>query len=294
MYTISLTVLGLTEYKADICAMCPTILTENIRKKSSFLCVGLDTDLQKIPSFLLHESDPVVSFNRHIIESTQEYAVAYKMNIAFYESMGTKGWDALEKTLECIPENVMTIADAKRGDIGNTSQMYARTFFETYDFDAITVAPYMGKDSVAPFLEFEDKWVFLLALTSNPGSKDFQFYGDPSPLFEQVITKALKWERQYSGNLGFVAGATQGDMLGYVRGLAPTSILLIPGVGAQGGDLDTVCKVAGNDTGGILINSSRGIIYAGKDEGFADAAKAQAAALQQQMAIHIRKLLPAE
>jgi len=243
---------------------------------------------------LLQEPDPVVSFNRQIIEATREYAVAYKLNMAFYESMGTKGWDALEKTLEFIPENVMTIADAKRGDIGNTSQMYARTFFETYEFDAITVAPYMGKDSVAPFLEFEDKWVFLLALTSNPGSRDFQLYGDPSPLFERVITQALKWEKQYPGNLGFVAGATQGEMLGHVRGLAPSSFLLIPGIGAQGGDLDTVCKVTANDAGGILINSSRGIIYAGKDEGFADAAKAQSAALQQQMAVHIGKLLPTE
>ena len=257
-------------------------------KKKSYLCVGLDTDPARIPSHLLSEPDPVFAFNRAIIEATHEYAIAYKPNIAFYESLGSRGWDSLARTLEIIPAEIFTIADAKRGDIGNTSRMYAKTFFETYQFDAVTIAPYMGADSVLPFLEFENKWVFLLALTSNSGASDFQFHTDEGqPLFERVIEKGIQWGNQSAGELGFVVGATKAESLQHIRELAPDSFLLIPGVGAQGGDLDTVCRLGQNSQGGMLINSSRGIIYAGNDKNFAKEAGQAARSLQQVMARYI-------
>jgi len=252
-------------------------------EKQSLLCVGLDTDKARIPTILHSERDPVYHFNKQIIDATQSFAVAYKFNIAFYESMGTKGWEVLEKTLAYIPSDIFTIADAKRGDIGNTSRMYAQTFFQTYDFDAITVAPYMGYDSVAPFLDFPDKWVFVLALTSNEGAKDFQFYGSP-PLYQQVISTALAWEKQHPAHLGLVIGATRNDQLKNIRQVAPQSLCLIPGVGTQGGDLAAVCNAMLLPDAGILINSSRGIIYASEKGDFAEAAARQAALLQQQMA----------
>ena len=256
--------------------------------KQSYLCVGLDTDPARIPRHLHSEPDPVFAFNRAIIEATHEYAIAYKPNIAFYESLGGRGWDSLARTLEIIPDDIFKLADAKRGDIGNTSRMYAKTFFETYSFDAVTVAPYMGVDSVRPFLEFENKWVFLLALTSNVGAADFQFHTDGRlPLFERVIEKGIKWGNESAGELGFVVGATQADSLQNIRKLAPDSFLLIPGVGAQGGDLDTVCRLGQNAQGGMLINSSRGIIYAGSERDFAKEAGHAAKSLQQIMARYI-------
>ncbi len=262
--------------------MSPEQLFASILAKQSYLCVGLDTDIQKLPRIVQREKDPIVFFNQQIIEHTAPYAVAYKLNIAFYEAMGVAGWHAMEKTLACIPEGMFVIADAKRGDIGNTSRMYARTFFETFHFDAVTVAPYMGSDSVLPFLEFEEKWVFLLALTSNPGSQNFQFQGYP-PLFQQVIEAGKKWEEQSPGNLGFVVGATQEKQLRAIRKMAPKSFLLVPGVGAQGGNLAAVCTQASTSTGGLLINSSRGIIYASSGADFGEVAGKKAKTLQQEM-----------
>jgi orotidine-5'-phosphate decarboxylase len=262
----------------------PETLSQQIKAKGSFLCVGLDTDPQRIPRFLLDYDDPVLEFNRLIIEATQDYAVAYKPNLAFYEAQGAEGLDSLHKTLELIPDDILTIADAKRGDIGNTSRLYARAFFETFDFDAITVAPYMGRDSVGPFLEFEDKWVFLLALTSNPSARDFQYLEqDKQKLYERVIATGLEWEQEYPGHMGFVVGATKAESLGDIRRLAPDSFFLIPGVGAQGGDLRAVCHHGINEQGGMLINSSRGIIYAGDGENFAEEAGLQAQHLQMEM-----------
>lgn len=249
--------------------MTPQQLFQQIQKKQSFLCVGLDTDLQKIPSWLLDFEDPVFEFNKRVIAATQEYAVAYKPNIAFYESLGPKGWESLQKTLELIPSEILTIADAKRGDIGNTSRMYARTFFETFDFDAVTIAPYMGEDSVTPFLEFENKWVFLLALTSNFGSQDFQHFSNgKQTLYQRVIDQSNKWADQHPGHLGYVVGATRAEYLASIRKQAPEAFFLVPGIGAQGGDLHAVCTAGKNDLGGLLINSSRGIIYAGEGENF--------------------------
>jgi orotidine-5'-phosphate decarboxylase len=264
----------------------PEKLYHQISKKQSFLCVGLDTDLSRIPSHLLKTEDPVFEFNRQIIEATHDYAVAYKPNLAFYEALGPKGWESLARTLEIIPDNIFVIADAKRGDIGNTSRLYAKTFFETFNFDAVTIAPYMGKDSVAPFLEFEDKWVFLLALTSNAGSQDFQYHEDDGvPLYQSVLQKAQIWEKEYPGHLGFVVGATRAESLQEVRSIAPESFLLVPGVGAQGGDLHSVCRYGKTDLGGLFINSSRGIIYAGGDsKDFAQKAGTAAQKLQQEMA----------
>ncbi|MDX1908965.1 MAG: orotidine-5'-phosphate decarboxylase [Bacteroidia bacterium] len=263
--------------------MTPAQLTEQIRNKQSFLCVGLDTDIRRIPACLQGADDPVFEFNKRIIEATLPYAIAYKPNIAFYESLGPAGWRSLQKTLELIPPEVMTIADAKRGDIGNTSRLYARTFFETYQFDAITVAPYMGKDSVAPFLEFEDKWVFLLALTSNPGAADFQYHGgsESNPLFRRVLYAGIEWDREFPGHLGFVAGATRAETLTEIRYVAPNAWLLVPGVGEQGGDLGTVIRKGPTSEGGLLINASRSIIYAGSEEDF-DERAAQAARLLQE------------
>ncbi|MEM7162124.1 MAG: orotidine-5'-phosphate decarboxylase [Bacteroidota bacterium] len=248
-------------------------LVENIQEKSSFLCVGLDTDIQKIPKFLLEFEDPVFEFNKRIIDATKEHCVAYKPNIAFYECRGAEGWSSLEKTIDYIPTTHFTIADAKRGDIGNTSKMYAKTFFENMNFDSVTVAPYMGIDSVTPFLEFKEKWVILLGLTSNKGAIDYQFEKNERGefLFETVIRRAKDWGTDE--NLMYVAGATRGEDLIKVREHAGTHFLLVPGVGAQGGSLEQVVKYAGipNEIA-LLVNSSRGIIYASQDEHFESAA----------------------
>ncbi|MFK7923285.1 MAG: orotidine-5'-phosphate decarboxylase [Bacteroidia bacterium] len=264
--------------------MSPDVLYQQIQRKGSFLCVGLDSDPERIPSFLNDYSDPILEFNRRIIAATKDYAVAYKPNLAFYEARGPKGWETLEQTLKLIPDEIMTIADAKRGDIGNTSRLYAKAFFETLDFDAVTVAPYMGKDSVGPFLEFEDKWVFLLALTSNPSAQDFQYRQDNGQfLYQQVVERAVSWQEEYPGHLGFVVGATRAESIGEIRALAPDNFFLVPGIGAQGGDLEAVCQHGQSDKGGLLINSSRGIIFAGQGEDFAEQAGIAARNLQAQM-----------
>ena len=258
-------------------------LFEQIKQKRSFLCVGLDTDLQKVPKHLLEEEDPIFAFNKQIIDATAPFCVAYKPNIAFYEAMGAKGWESLQKTLEYIPSDIFTIADAKRGDIGNTSNLYARAFFNQMSFDSITVAPYMGEDSVKPFLEFENKWVILLALTSNQGSVDFQqqALANGQQVFEQVIQTSQKWGN--SDQLMYVVGATKAEAFQQIRELAPDNFLLVPGVGAQGGDLEAVCKYGMNKSCGLLVNSSRGIIYASNGKDFAQAAARQAQALQEKM-----------
>lgn len=270
-------------------------LVENIRRKKSFLCVGLDTDIKKIPHHLLSEDDPIFSFNKAIVDATAPYSVAYKPNIAFYESLGAEGLVSLEKTVDYIRRkypDIFLIADAKRGDIGNTSSLYARAFFEHYDFDALTVAPYMGSDSVKPFLEYPGKWVILLALTSNRGSRDFQYFSDKQQtrLFEEVINTAQTWAENPLEQLMFVVGATQGEMFIDVRRVAPKSFLLVPGVGAQGGSLESVAKY-GMIEGecGLLVNSSRGIIYASSGEDFAEAAEREAAKLRDQMSEFLEK-----
>lgn len=257
-------------------------LIEQIKKKRSFLCVGLDTDLEKIPAHLKDADDPIFEFNKAIIDATKEYTVAYKPNLAFYESLGAQGWESLRKTIDYIPQEIFTIADAKRGDIGNTSKMYAQTFFQTYNFDSVTVAPYMGVDSVTPFLEFENKWVILLAVTSNKGGQDFQeLISDDKPLFEYVISKSREWATDEQ--LMFVVGATRGELIKKVRDLAPNNFFLVPGVGAQGGSLEEVAQYGMNDECGLLVNSSRGIIYASSEVDFANAAGDKAKELQQQM-----------
>jgi len=268
-------------------------LIEQIFTKKSFLCVGLDTDLNKVPKFLLNEEDPIFSFNKAIIDATAPYSIAYKPNLAFYECYGLKGMEAFEKTITYLKENYphhFIIADAKRGDIGNTSKMYAQTFFREYNVDALTIAPYMGEDSVKPFLEYEGKWVILLALTSNKGSHDFQLFEDKEGvrLFERVLTKSQEWGT--IENLMFVVGATQGSLFADIRKLAPNSFLLVPGVGAQGGSLQEVCKYGMNKDCGLLVNSSRGIIYASVDENFAEIAGEKAKELQQEMAIELDRL----
>ena len=268
-------------------------LIEQIFTKKSFLCVGLDTDLNKVPKFLLNEEDPIFSFNKAIIDATAPYSIAYKPNLAFYECYGLKGMEAFEKTITYLKENYpqhFIIADAKRGDIGNTSKMYAQTFFKEYNVDALTIAPYMGEDSVKPFLEYEGKWVILLALTSNKGSHDFQLFEDKEGmrLFERVLTKSQEWGT--TENLMFVVGATQGSLFADIRKLAPNSFLLVPGVGAQGGSLQVVCKYGMNKDCGLLVNSSRGIIYASADENFAEIAGEKAKELQQEMAIELDRL----
>ena len=259
-------------------------LYAQIERKKSFLSVGLDTDINKIPRHLLDTEDPIFEFNKAIIDATLPYAVAYKPNIAFYEAHGIKGWEALKKTIEYIPKDVFTIADAKRGDIGNTSTMYARAFFEEMKFDSITVAPYMGADSVTPFLEFPDKWVILLAATSNPGFADFQSLplANGSLLFEQVIQTSSNWGN--ADNMMYVVGATRPEVLGEIRKIIPDHFLLIPGVGAQGGDLAAVCREGMNAQCGLLINSSRGIIYASDKEDFAEVAALEAEKIQKEMA----------
>lgn len=262
-------------------------LLENIKRKQSFLCVGLDTDIKKIPEHLLKEEDPIFAFNKAIIDATAPYCIAYKPNLAFYESMGVKGWIAFEKTVEYIKKNYpdqFIIADAKRGDIGNTSAMYARTFFEELDIDAVTVAPYMGEDSVTPFLTYEKKWVILLALTSNKGSHDFQLTEDKEGerLFEKVLRKSQEWANDQ--NMMYVVGATQGKMFEDIRKIVPNHFLLVPGIGAQGGSLEEVCRYGMTPECGLIVNSSRAIIYADKSETFAETAGKEAQKVQQQMA----------
>ena len=262
-------------------------LIDNIRRKQSFLCVGLDTDIKKIPQHLLREDDPIFAFNKAIIDATAPYCVAYKPNLAFYECGGLKGWAAFEKTVKYIKENYpdqFFIADAKRGDIGNTSAMYARSFFEELDIDALTVAPYMGEDSVTPFLQYEGKWVILLALTSNKGSHDFQLTTDQQGerLFEKVMRTSQQWASEEQ--MMYVVGATQGQLFEDIRKIAPRHFLLVPGVGAQGGSLEEVCRYGMTSDCGLLVNSSRGIIYADSTEQFAEVAAAKARDLQQQMA----------
>lgn len=266
-------------------------LFENIKRKQSFLCVGLDTDIKKIPEHLLKEEDPIFAFNKAIIDATAPYCIAYKPNLAFYESMGVKGWIAFEKTVEYIKKNYpdqFIIADAKRGDIGNTSAMYARSFFEELDIDAVTVAPYMGEDSVTPFLTYEGKWVILLALNSNKGSHDFQLTEDKAGerLFEKVLRKSQEWANDQ--NMMYVVGATQGKMFEDIRKIVPEHFLLVPGIGAQGGSLEEVCKYGMNSKCGLIVNSSRAIIYADKSEAFAQAAKNEAEKVQKQMAEQLK------
>ena len=261
-------------------------LIEQIRAKRSVLCVGLDTDLEKIPAHLLKEDDPVFAFNKAIIDSTAAFTVAYKPNIAFYESMGVKGWQSLEKTVHYLDEKypeIFTIADAKRGDIGNTSKMYAKAFFENMNFDSVTVAPYMGEDSVTPFLDFPNKWVILLGLTSNKGAFDFQFIenAEGEALFESVVKKAQEWAT--ADQLMFVLGATKTEHLARLRAIAPDHFFLVPGVGAQGGSLEEVLKQATNKDFGVLVNSTRGIIYQSNGLDFAQAAGSAARTLQQEM-----------
>ncbi len=267
-------------------------LIEQIRQKQSFLCVGLDTDLKKVPQHLLNDEDPIFAFNRAIIDATAPYCVSYKPNLAFYEAFGVKGIVAFEKTIKYLKQNYphhFIIADAKRGDIGNTSQMYARTFFEEYDVDALTVAPYMGEDSVTPFLGYDGKWVVLLALTSNKGSHDFQLTEDAGGerLFEKVLKKSQEWADDQQ--MMYVVGATQGRMFEDIRRLVPNHFLLVPGVGAQGGSLQEVCRYGMTKDCGLLVNSSRGIIYASQGTDFAEVAAQKAHELQLQMADELAK-----
>ena len=262
-------------------------LFDNIKRKKSFLCVGLDTDIKKIPDHLLDEADPVFAFNKAIIDATADLCIAYKPNLAFYESMGLKGWKAFEKTVAYIKQHYpdqFIIADAKRGDIGNTSAMYARTFFEELDIDAVTVAPYMGEDSVTPFLGYPGKWVILLALTSNKGSHDFQLTRDENGemLYEKVLRRSQQWAAD--DRMMYVVGATQGQAFENIRRIVPQHFLLVPGVGAQGGSLEEVCRYGMTPQCGLIVNSSRGIIYAGQGKDFADAARRAAQEVQQQMA----------
>jgi orotidine 5'-phosphate decarboxylase len=280
-------------YKTFIPNMNRQQLINEIFTKKSFLCVGLDTDINKIPEHLKKEEDPIFAFNKAIIDATAPYCVAYKPNLAFYECYGLKGMIAFEKTIKYLKENHpnhFIIADAKRGDIGNTSKMYAQTFFEEYNLDSVTVAPYMGEDSVKPFLEYDGKWVILLALTSNKGSHDFQLTEDKQGerLFEKVLKKSQEWGT--TENLMYVVGATQGRMFEDIRRIAPNHFLLVPGVGAQGGSLQEVCKYGMTKDCGLLVNSSRGIIYASKDEDFAEIAGQKAKQLQLEMASELETL----
>jgi orotidine-5'-phosphate decarboxylase len=261
-------------------------LFEQIKTKKSFLCIGLDPVLENIPKHLLKYANPVLEFNKQIIDATSDLCVAYKPNTAFFESMGLKGWESLIRTWEYIPSDIFTIADAKRGDIGNTSAMYANAFFNKaqsgMSFDAITVAPYMGKDSVSPFLNYKDKWVILLALTSNIGNNDFQLTeSENGKLYEQVIRKSSEWAD--SEQLMYVVGATKADEFQNIRTLIPDNFILVPGVGAQGGSLADVCQFGLNKECGLLVNSSRGIIYASSGEDFAEKARVEALKLQQEM-----------
>lgn len=266
-------------------------LVNQIHKKKSFLCIGLDSDITKIPTHILSEADPVFEFNKQIIDATADLAVAYKPNTAFYESRGVEGWISLKKTIDYLnqlAQPVFTIADAKRGDIGNTSTQYAKAFFEALNFDAITLAPYMGQDSISPFLQFKDKWAIVLALTSNQGAFDFQFIQNQEnqdKLFESVLKKTKSWGS--TENMMFVVGATKAELLGQVRKHIPDHFLLVPGVGAQGGSLQEVAKYGMNKEVGLLVNSSRGIIFASRGMDFAKKAREEALKIQQEMAVLI-------
>jgi len=261
-------------------------IISHIRQKQSYLCVGLDSDIEKIPKFLHSFADPVFEFNRRIIDATKDYCVSYKINTAFYESRGTKGWETMEKTVQYIPSTHFKIADAKRGDIGNTSSQYAKAFFETIPFDAITVAPYMGADSVKPFLEYENKWTILLGLTSNSGSKDFELQSSGDQLlYERVLNTASGWGN--SSNLMFVIGATQAESFVRIRQIAPDHFYLVPGVGAQGGSLEEISKKAMNSDIGLLVNASRAIIFASDGEDFELEATAIAKQYQFEMSGYI-------
>lgn len=267
-------------------------LIRQIKEKQTFLCVGLDTDIRKVPQHLLKEADPIFAFNKAIIAATAPYCVAYKPNLAFYESMGVKGWQSFESTVKYLNENYpnhFIIADAKRGDIGNTSQLYARTFFEEMNIDALTVAPYMGEDSVSPFLQYAGKWVILLALTSNKGSQDFQLTADRDGerLFEKVLRKSQDWGNDE--NMMYVVGATQGKMFADIRKVVPNHFLLVPGIGAQGGSLEEVCRYGMTKDCGLLVNSSRAIIYADSTEAFATTAAAEAKKVAEQMAFILKQ-----
>ena len=279
-------------------------LIQQIKQKESFLCVGLDTDAKKMPQCVFDLHDPIFDFNKAIIDATAPYCVAYKPNLAFYEAYGVKGMISFEKTIQYLKEHHphhLIIADAKRGDIGNTSQMYARTFFEEYDVDALTVAPYMGEDSVTPFLGYDGKWVILLALTSNKGSQDFQLTPLHTPLVgrwgpgnfkgERLFERVLKTSQQWGNedNMMYVVGATQGELFKVIRDIVPHHFLLVPGVGAQGGSLEEVCKYGMTQECGLLVNSSRGIIYASSDDHYAEIAGNKARELQQQMAEELKK-----
>ena len=266
-------------------------LIHQIFAKQSFLCVGLDPVLEKIPAHLLAFEDPIFEFNKRIIDATSEYAVAYKPNTAFYEALGVKGWESLEKTIKYIPNECLIIADAKRGDIGNTSTAYAKTFFETLPCDAVTVAPYMGKDSVQPFLKFDGKWAIVLGLTSNEGANDFQYYAnkEEQPLYAKVISTVMEWGT--SENLMFVVGATRTEQLADIRRIAPEHFLLVPGVGAQGGSLEDVFNAAATTDCGLLVNASRSIIYAGSGTDFEMAAKKEALNIQSEMALYLQRLM---
>lgn len=258
-------------------------LVRSIFEKQSFLCTGLDTEMGKLPAHMAKTGDGLLAFNKQIVESTLPYSVSYKINTAFYEQYAAQGWEWMQETLSYIPDTVLRIADAKRGDIGNTSTMYARAFFEAMDFDAVTVAPYMGEDSLRPFLEFKNKWIICLALTSNPGHKDFQLTeSEGLKMYERVIDTVCKWGSEE--NLMFVVGATRADYLAEIRKRIPAHFLLVPGVGAQGGSLEETAKAGLNKDCGLLVNSSRGIIYASNGEDFAEAAAREAKKLQLDMA----------
>ncbi len=264
-------------------------LFQQMQKKNSCLCIGLDTDLKKIPKHLMGFKDPIFEFNKQIIDATHRFCVAYKPNIAFYEALGPKGWDSLQRTLNYIPEDIFTIADAKRGDIGNTSSLYAQAFFTEMNFHSITVAPYMGEDSVKPFLR-KDKWVILLAHTSNPGSNDFQTMQLASgrTLYEEVIIRSQQWASP--DQLMYVVGATHPEKMRHIRSLAPEHFFLVPGIGAQGGDVDLVMEHGMNKQCGLLINAARSVIYASSEENFAEKAALEASKIQHQMKAHLTRL----
>lgn len=268
-------------------------LISNIKRKKSFLCIGLDPDIEKLPHEFLSSKNPIFDFNKKIIDATAEYAIAYKPNTAFYECLGTSGWNALVDTIDYINTNypdIFIIADAKRGDIGNTSKMYAKTFFETMNCDAVTVAPYMGKDSIEPFLSYKGKWVILLALTSNEGAKDFQFLSSKDEyFFETVVKKSQLWANE--NNLMYVVGATKADMIKNIRKIANSQFLLIPGIGAQGGNLNEVAKNGFNENCGIIVNSSRDIIFAGNSPSFDNLARKKTQKIQVEMSFLLEKYL---